>query len=163
MNVSIINDPRVDNPDLRDAVNKVIQSISDIKIENYDVQIVFVEHNHVTVKIHPTGMTDEVQDLIRFMNRISSGFIARTGMSREYFFGYFLIVLWNRIEKAFPNEDYTNYPKKTLKFINRVFEYHGLNYVITKHERLFDDSGIQYYWVNDRLNEEELRWQLEKL
>lgn len=163
MKVNILNDPRVAHPEMKDAIDRVIQSISEIKIENYDVQVVFVEHNHVTVTIHPTGMTDEVQDLIRFLNRVSTGFVSRTGMSSQYFFEWFLVVLWERIQRAFPTEDYTNYPKRTLKFINRVFEQHGLDYVITKHERLFDDSGIQYYWINDKLNEEELRCQLESL
>lgn len=154
--VTIVNDPRTDHPEMKKVVDEVIKSLEDLKIDGYDIRVTFIQKNRVTVDVNPVGISDDLVDLIKFLDNSSTGTLARTGMTQDYFEGYFRYLFTSKYRKAFPLDELFTESLLTMDDINRMLKEKGINYKLTYKSRAFDNTGVLYYWcVNLDKNKEE--------
>lgn len=145
--ITVVNDPREKHPELREAIDKVIKGIADLKIDGYDIRVTFVEHNRVHVDVNPIGVSDELSTLIKFLDNAGSGYLARTGMSDKYFYGYFAVMFWNKVANAYPTEDFSSVKTDSVEEINRLLTEKELGFTLEHHTRPYDDSDIKFFWI----------------
>lgn len=146
--ITIVNDPRINSPELKDALQKIINSIEDIHLDGFDIKITLITHNRVTVDVNPIGISEEIVDLYKLLDDTSSGRFQKTGMTDQYFEGYFSHVFWSKTFKAFPNDSFTRVKGITqMEAINKVLVEKKLEYHVVHKPRAFDSTGECFYYL----------------
>ena len=152
--ITVVNNPSYEHPELREVVDKVVQRISELKLDGYDIRVTFVQHNRVTVDVNPVGITDELVDFLKFLDHNATGTLARTGMTQGYFDGYFAQLFRTKLIKAYPTDDFESIENLNMEKINFILEHKGLHYKMIFKHRPFDSSGGKFYWIINTEKEE---------
>lgn len=145
--ITIVNELRINSPELKQAIDRIIESIEDLKIDGLDIKITLIQNNRVTVDVNPIGVSEEIIHLLKLLDDTSTGRFQKTGMTHQYFEGYFSHVFWSKTYKAFPNDTFLTHGMSQMEAINKVLIEKKLEYRIVYKGRAFDSSGERFYYL----------------